>query len=231
MELGEITYVKELSPCPYQIYHMFGMKHFPFQRLQIAMCRWRYVFRHGMMLQALQVAHQCPRYRQCHPSHQARMLMSDRVGSICAALVGMSSWFHGLLHSFEPPQPFPRYLRRYCNFQYRGKCLAGELQCEKQEATRQNRLIVLMVIGIDGVNLYMSNICDQFDTPVLLLPGPSQRFLAQGLRRGKAADWCATTLARAEMVIITEDIWKAWTTYLCIAWLFLPDSRSQHEDT
>lgn len=36
------------------------------------------------------------------------------------------------------------------------------------------------------------------------VPGPSQRFVEHGLRRGRAADWCATSLSRAELVIITE---------------------------
>ena len=34
--------------------------------------------------------------------------------------------------------------------------------------------------------------------------GPSGRFLEKGVRRGRAADWCATSLSKAEQVIITE---------------------------
>ena len=46
-----------------------------------------------------------------------------------------------------------------------------------------------------------------YHLPVAFLAGPSQRFLEHGVRRGRAADWCATSLSKAEQVIITEADW------------------------
>ncbi|CAL1136509.1 unnamed protein product [Cladocopium goreaui] len=44
-------------------------------------------------------------------------------------------------------------------------------------------------------------------------PGPSGRFLEKGVRRGRAADWCATSLSKAEQVIITEEGWSRFFYY------------------
>eukprot|EP00435_Cladocopium_sp_Y103_P008872 s4473_g2.t1 len=44
-------------------------------------------------------------------------------------------------------------------------------------------------------------------------PGPSRRFLEKGVRRGRAADWCATSLSKAEQVIITEEGWSRFFYY------------------